>query len=94
MLNLDGFEFIRFFRRSRRYAWRDSTGFAAWTFKNNEIVVFDCPVPDNIAVRGLAKFNRELSGHVGGLPDTYGLTAGDLAELMTRWRERAIANKT
>ena len=37
------------------------------------------------------KLNRAISGFDGGISDTYGLSAYDLAALMTQWRERATA---
>jgi hypothetical protein len=34
--------------------------------------------------------NRKLSGRNCALPDTFGLSAEDLANLMNAWRDRAI----
>jgi hypothetical protein len=44
----------------------------------------------NPSRRALAKLNVVLCDRNAGLPDTYGLSAADLADLMTRWRERAM----
>jgi hypothetical protein len=38
----------------------------------------------------LAQFNTGVTGRNAGLPETYGLKPEALAELMTRWRERAL----
>jgi hypothetical protein len=38
----------------------------------------------------MAKLNAAVAGHAGGLPDTYGLSADELAALMTRWCNRAV----
>jgi hypothetical protein len=56
------------------------------------MVVFNMPIPDNSVAKAFDKASRALSGHDSGLPDTYGLSAEDLAQLMIRWRERAIAS--
>ena len=59
------------------------------------MVVFDLPVPTNPVARALVEGDKILTGHTGGaLPDTYGLAAQDLAELMVRWQESAIASRS
>ena len=92
-LDADGFEFGRC-----RYSWRDATGFAPWDVPpsgRNKMVVFDLPVPTNPVARALVEGDKILTGHTGGaLPDTYGLAAQDLAELMVRWQESAIASRS
>jgi len=40
--------------------------------------------------RTVAKLNVSLVGRNAGLPDTYGLSADVLADLMDRWRDRAV----
>jgi hypothetical protein len=39
----------------------------------------------------MARASVAICGRSAGLPDTYGLSADDLAQLMARWRERAVA---
>jgi hypothetical protein len=39
----------------------------------------------------LAPGAASLAGHNTALPDRYGLSAVELARVMTRWRERALA---
>jgi hypothetical protein len=48
---------------------------------------------DDIKMTGMtmAKLSVAIAGHNAGLPDTYGLSADDLARLMTAWRKRAVA---
>jgi hypothetical protein len=43
------------------------------------------------AQRTLARANAALVGRNSSLPDTYGLTAEDLARLMSLWRVRALS---
>jgi hypothetical protein len=48
-------------------------------------------VYDDINLAGkIAKLNVAIAGHNAGLPDTYGLSADDLARLMTLWQDRAM----
>ena len=39
----------------------------------------------------LAKMNVAIVGRDAAIPDTYGLSADALAQLMAQWRERALA---
>jgi hypothetical protein len=54
----------------------------------HKVVVYD---DTNVAGRKVAKLNVAITGHNAALPDTYGLSAHDLARLMTLWRDRAVA---
>jgi hypothetical protein len=49
-------------------------------------------VYDNLKLSGrpTAKLAAAIGFRTSFLPDTYGLPAAALADLMTRWRERAI----
>jgi hypothetical protein len=40
--------------------------------------------------KSIAKLNVGLVGRNSGLPDTYGHSADNLAQLMAQWRERAL----
>jgi hypothetical protein len=51
------------------------------------MVVYD----DRTAQGVVAKLNAAVAGYAAGLPDTYGLSADELAALMTSWRSRALA---
>jgi hypothetical protein len=54
------------------------------------MIVFDW---DARAGRRIAKINRALVGAGSALPDTYGMKAEELAELMNEWRSRAITQR-
>jgi hypothetical protein len=86
-LDRDGFAIIQLFR-NRSYRWQDATGFATTRITGQKMVVFD----DATAAGGaLASVNVGLVGRNAGLPDTYGLGADALAELLTFWRARAVS---
>jgi hypothetical protein len=81
ILNRDGFE-CRSVYRAYAYRWRDVSDFAVWERYRNEFVVFD----DASKAGALSDMNRSLSGRNASLPDTYGMSAADLAGLMERWK--------
>jgi hypothetical protein len=88
-LKLDGhgFDVTRLYQ-TRRYRWSAVSDFAVWSFIGRGIVVFKVPNehPDY--------FERRNAGLTGGrngyLPDTYGLSAGSLARIMTEWQGAAL----
>ena len=43
--------------------------------------------------RALGKLNVSMVGRNSGVPDTYGMSAEDLAGLMAQWRERAVSRR-
>ncbi len=46
---------------------------------------------DDVNVSGkMADLNRSMAGRNAALPETYDLSAEDLAQLMNAWRERAL----
>jgi hypothetical protein len=85
-LDSTGFEVTSFYRRSRT-RWQDATDFTAARIlpARTRFVVFN----DTRTGRRLAKVNTFLAGRSAALPDTYGLSGDDLAQLMAQWRERA-----
>ena len=90
-LDREGFETTSLFRR-RRTRWQDATGFEPASIPPSmlKMVVYD---DINAAGRAVAGLSVAIAGRNAGLPDTYGLSAADLARLMTRWRERALASR-
>lgn len=73
------------FGRRRLYELRDCGEFAVWRnpFGGNQMVVFD--YPGEVQSR-LARANRKLAGASSSLPETYGLEASDLADLLNQVR--------
>jgi hypothetical protein len=90
-LTLDGEGFVmrNLFRRFS-FRWRDVGDFAAVQISMQKAVAFNQHSPPE---RALAAMNVMLVGHNSALPDTYGLTAEDLARLMALWRARATENR-
>jgi len=92
MLDSDGFEVTNLFRHHRSH-WQDTDGFAAARIPpaRHLMVVYDDATQ---SAKSLARINIAIVGRNAGLPDTYGLSADDLARLMAQWRERAVGQRT
>jgi hypothetical protein len=88
MLDSDGFEVTNLFRHHRSH-WQVTAGFAAARIPHarQPMVVYDDTTQ---STKSLARINIAIVGRNAGLPDTYGLSADDLARLMAQWRERAL----
>jgi hypothetical protein len=87
-LDAQGFESTSLFR-SHRTRWQDTAGFqAAHLPRGQKLVVYDDVTQ---SAKSIAQLNVGIVGHNAGLPDTYGLAADDLAQLMAQWGERALA---
>lgn len=88
VLDADGFQVTSLFRKHRS-RWQDVTRFEpiAVPYARQKMVGFD----DATAGRTITAINTALSGHNAALPDAYGFSVDELAELMRRWRERAAA---
>ena len=68
------------------FHWDEVQGFRA---AGRRLVVFDFVRQEGaMAARHVARF---LAGGEGALPDTYGMTAVDLARVLNEWRERAAS---
>jgi len=68
------------------FNWDEVQGFRA---AGRRLVVFDFVRREGaMAARHIARF---LAGGEGAMPDTYGLTAPELARLLNDWRERAVS---
>jgi hypothetical protein len=92
-LRLDekGFGFTRFFR-TQKFHWNEVGDFGIWTFGwiiKGEGVVFNVS-KSRLSI--LEKINTALADRNGYLPDTYGLTAEELVELMTAWQNLACGD--
>lgn len=84
----DGFRFCSLFRKSPQILWRDVSNFRVTSVppSGHRIVVFDWHAAPN---RGVRRMNRHLVDATDGLPDSYGLSPEELAELLNAWRSRA-----
>jgi hypothetical protein len=88
ILDHDGFEITNLFRRHRT-RWQDAAGFqtASVPRVRQKMVVYDDITQ---RAKSIAKINVALVGRNAALPDTYGFSAEDLAQVMTQWRERTL----
>ncbi len=86
-LSEDGFSVRALFRKSKSYSWSNVSDFRAVTASpGRKIVVFDS-LGNSTTLR---KMNRAVVGATDGLPDTYGMKAEELADLMNSCRSRAL----
>jgi hypothetical protein len=92
-LDESGFETTKFFFFRKRYSWRDVSDFLVWSkVAKGGMVVFKDEKP---RLSASERINAALTGGRNGyLPDTYGMAAGELVQLMINWRNSAMnANK-
>jgi len=86
-LDQDGFTWCSLYRK-KTYLWSDINVFGVWTEPQSrtELVGFDFAdsYEGSLTMR---EVNKELTGFEASLPDSYGLTAFELAELMGRLRD-------
>jgi len=88
VLDHDGFQVTTLYRSFRRQ-WHDVKSFepVAIPPSMQRSVGYD----DVNAGKTITVLNTAISGHNAALPDSYGLSVDDLAQLMLRWRERATS---
>ena len=87
-LSREGFEMVSLFRK-HFVPWREATGFVAGKIPRaqKKMVFFD---DARAKANALGQLNVSMVGRNSGVPDTYGFSAEDLANLMAQWRERAM----
>jgi hypothetical protein len=85
-LSPEGFE-IRSIFRSFRNKWSDVTSFHAGRVGLNPMVLITF-APSYAVGRKARAVSSALTGGEGGLPDTYGRSAKELAALLNEWRAR------
>jgi hypothetical protein len=86
-LHADGFELQYLFFGRKRLRWREASAFAAVKSNRRNFVAFD---DATLSGGAIAKLNKSMLGRTSNLPDTYGLSAERLAQLLSQWRERAL----
>jgi hypothetical protein len=87
-LTLDGqgFEVVHLYQRIKA-RWQDVDG-----FKPSDVggVVYDDATKKDSAA---GRVSASITGRNTSLSDTYGMAAEDLAQVLTRWRERALQGR-
>jgi hypothetical protein len=88
-LKLDptGFTICSLFQ-ARTIGWHEVDAFRVGTDRGRKLVVFDFSNLHH-GQEFARKFASTISGYEAGLPDTYGLSAEELAATLNEWRERA-----
>jgi hypothetical protein len=88
----DGFMYCSLFRKSPVIPWRDVSIFRVASVPPSGIrlVVFDWHTASHPAVR---RVNQHLTGATDGLPDSYGLSPQELADLLNTCRSRATVSR-
>ena len=85
-LDPEGFTILHWGRNSRR-AWRECSEFSILNMRGGPFVGF---TSETDAKNPASSISRGLVGETGMLPDKYGMKARDLADLMNRFRARAL----
>ena len=89
ILDREGFDVTSLFRRYR-IRWQDTADFAAVSIPPAHQKMVGYNDLKRSSSR-LAKMNVAIVGRDAAIPDTYGLSADALAQLMAQWRARALA---
>jgi hypothetical protein len=87
-LTSKGFTMCSLFRK-HTYSWSEIEGFATGKIGHTETVFFNfSPFYEN--QNTLRKTNKKVFGFEASLPDTYGMSAEKLADLMNEWKRRFV----
>jgi len=76
---------VRTLYRSWSVSWNDIAFFAAASIGPNRMVVFNYSDHCDRA-KMMRGFARKIAGYEGALPDTYGMSADQLADLLNNWK--------
>lgn len=85
-LEATGFTFCSLFR-ARSVLWRDIQNFGVWKNRGNRMVTWNWVASYSGGGRARS-LSRAVSGSDAALPDTYGLKAAELADVMNTLRNR------
>jgi hypothetical protein len=88
LIDPDGMTLVQPWRR-RRYDFNDCSEFRTWRGYHTAMVVFDHRSPDRDAGL-LSILNEQVSGSNSWLPNTFGVSAPDMAALLNARRQRVI----
>ena len=77
--------------KSSNFRWEEVEEFHAMWVKGPTMVIYSLSPQGKLRFTESAwrKLNKALSGGEGSLPDTYGMSAEALADLMNQWKNRA-----
>lgn len=86
----DGFEFCTMYKKDR-YNWDDIQSFSTGTANFKTMVTFNFAESFQ-KYKTMRKVSAKIGGKEGALPDTYGLTANELAYLMNEYKHTYSTN--
>lgn len=89
-LRSDGFTFCSLFR-AHTFQWRQVQTFAAIHVGVNPMVAWNFTA-DYVASGGMRRASKAFSGYEAALPDTYGMKAQELADLLNELRRSYAAD--
>jgi len=98
-LDENGFEITLFFAYRKKYRWREVSDIKEGSILGKSRVVFKAETQH---LDAYAKFKSALTGRLnvalasgsnGYLPDNYGMSAVDLAQLMSGWRSSSTTGR-
>jgi hypothetical protein len=84
LLKEDGFSVCSLYRTSS-LKWSDKEEFGVTTIIGPRIVGFNFSSTYNRQQK-VRKISKNMAGYEGALPDTYGMPAKELAELLNNWK--------
>lgn len=73
--------------RDTHVAWGDVRRIGVFTQSGNRMVVYDLPEDHPLGGGIMARMNRGFCGFSHSIPDTYGSSPEELAELLEAWRQ-------
>ena len=76
---------VRTLYRSWSVSWKDVAFFATASIGHNRMVVFNYSDHYDRA-KMMRGFARKIAGYEGALPDTYGMKAEELADMLNSWK--------
>ena len=88
LIDSDGMSLVQPWR-SRRYDFKDCSEFRTWHGYHTVMVVFDHRSPDRDAGL-LSILNEQVSGSNAWLPNTFGVSAPEMAALLNARRQRVV----
>lgn len=89
-LDADGFTVCAMYR-PYTIRWSDVTGFDVGRVGLNKKVMYDFAPTSTLLAPRLRSLNVALAEYEASIPDNYGLAHEELADLMNRYREAALA---
>jgi len=94
LLTAKGFT-VRSMLKSQTFRWEEVEEFQTMSVKAATMVVYSLSTQGKLRFTESMwrKLNKALSGGEESLPDTYGMSAEALADLMNQWKKKAVSQR-